>query len=365
MAPRFSIGIPSNRPLATSKSSIASAHAFCERNGYNLVVSDNSGDAEKAAWLRGLMTNPNMKHIDSPPCGMMDNWFQTFNATSGEYVLMMGDDDTIFAYENAPKFDKLDDDVIAVRPAVMGYGETIGIVRVNTHDNLEEDPMQRVMHNLTTAQGANLALFSFWRRDIIEPIMNLWHGPHPTKGTYCDWAIVNALTSSGRTLRHPAGTYFYNLQNWMGNAEQIQKQIEAAFTKAGLPEGTSRYDRLLNAIDSFIFINRKMSPVAPRERFIASVLTMQLYIKSQLDKAELGSHHANQGRIDPMIEKLRGLDDIPQIFALIYLILDEIQPGLAARYDHFHREATGYAWGDFTAVQSMPDAPEDIPAAYI
>lgn len=363
MSPRFSIGMPSNRPLATSKSAIESAHAFCQRNGYNLVISDNSGDAEKAAFLRGLMTGPGMHHIDSKPCGMMDNWFQAFHATTGEFVLMMGDDDTVFAFETAPAFDKLPADVVAVRPAVMGYSEKGGIIRVNTHDNPEENPMQRVMHNLTTAQGANLALFSFWRRDVIEPVMNLWYGPHPTKGTYCDWAIVNALTSSGRTLRHPSGTYFYNLQNWMGSNQQIQEQIEKAFTKTGLPAGSSHYDRLLNAVDSFIFINRKMSPVAERERFIAAVLTLQLYIKSQLDKPDLGARHANAARIDPLVEKLRGLDDIPQIFAMLAIILDEIQPGLAARYDHFHKEATGYAWGDFSAIAALDDGSDAAPAA--
>lgn len=347
--PRLSIGIPSNRPLATSHSAIKSAHDFCTRNGYSLVVSDNSGDAEKATWLRDLMQGPDMKHIDSPPCGMMENWFQTFHATTGNYVLMMGDDDTIFAYETAGPLADIASDVVGIRPAIMGYAENHGILRVNTSGITADHGAKRVMEHLTTSAGSNLGLFTFWRRDIMEPIMNLWFGPHPTKGTYCDWAVMNALCSSGPIIRHTAGTYFYNLQNWMGDAAAIQEQVERAFVKAGLPEGSSNYDRLLNAVDSYIFINRKVSPLSLEERYIAAVMTMNMYIQNQLQKEIVGATpHANAVAIATAMKKLEGLDDVPRVFEILAEVLDAIEPGLAQRYKDFHQAAVGHPWGDFT-----------------
>lgn len=344
---RLSIGIPSNRPLAQSRDSIESARAFCLRNGYNFVVSDNSGDAAKRAWLKDIMQGEGLIHIDSPPCEMMDNWFQTFDATTGDFVLMMGDDDTIFAYEDAPEFKNIPDDVIGIRPAIMGYGKAEGVMRTYASSINANHGAERVVEYLQTAQGANLGILSFWRRDVFEPIMNLWLKSHPTKATYCDWAVMAALSSSGKVIRHPTACYFYNLQNWLGDNDFIAAQVEKAYAKGGLPAGSVSFEAVLNAIDSFVFTIRNSSPLEYEERFIAAAFTMDLFLKPYRENLPVASKHSNVKEINALSQKLVGVDDIPTILNVLLEIVDAIKPGLAQKYRDFHMTATGREWATF------------------
>ncbi len=347
MTAKLSIGIPSNRPLTQSRDSIKSAVDFCLRNGYNLVVSDNSGDAAKRAWLQDIMQGDSLQHIDSPPCDMMDNWFKAFHATTGDFVLMMGDDDTIFGYEEAPAFTDIPADVVGIHPAVAGYGKAEGIIRMHNSGLAAERGAGRVLEYLQSANGANLGLFTFWRRDVFEPIMKLWLEHHPTKSTYCDWAVMAALSSSGKVLPHPTACYFYNLQNWLGDQDFIRMQVEKAYARGGLPAGAAAYERVLNAIDSFIFTFRSASPLDYEERFIAAAFTMDLYLKPYRENLPLASSHANAAEINAISQKLVGLDHIPDVLNVLLEIADAIQPGLAARYRTFNEVATGKPWATF------------------
>lgn len=347
MTAKLSIGIPSNRPLAQSRDSIKSAVDFCQRNGYNLVVSDNSGDSDKRAWLQDIMQADGLQHIDSPPCDMMDNWFQAFHATTGDFVLMMGDDDSIFGYEEAPAFSDIPADVIGIRPVVAGYGKEEGVIRMYNSGLSAERGAERVLEYLKTSNGANLGILTFWRRDVLGPIMKLWLEHHPTKATYCDWAVMAALSSSGKVLRHPTACYFYNLQNWLGDQEFIRAQVEKAYARGGLPAGTVAYERVLNALDSFIFIFRSSSPLSYEERFIAAAFTMDLYLKPYRENLPLTSSHANAAEINAISQKLVGLDHIPDVLNVLLEIVEAIQPGLADRYRAFNEVATEKPWATF------------------
>ena len=344
---RLSIGIPSNRPLAQSRDAIESARAFCLRNGYNLVVSDNSGEAAKRDWLKDILKGDGLIHIDSPPCEMIDNWFQAFHATTGDFVLMMGDDDTIFGYEDAPAFTNIPADVIGIRPASIGYGKTEGVMRTYASSINAERGAERVVEYLQTAQGANLGILTFWRRDVFEPIMNLWLKSHPTKATYCDWAVMTAISSSGKVIRHPAACYFYNMQNWLGDSAFVVSQVEKAYAKGGLPPGTVAYERVLNALDSFVFIFRESSPLPYEERFIAAAFTMDLFLKPYRENLPVASKHANAVQINTISQKLVGLDDIPSVLNVLLEIAEAIQPGLAQKYRDFNKAATGREWATF------------------
>lgn len=345
---RLAIGIPSNRPYAQSGPSIESAVQFCRLRGYALVVSDNSGDADKAQKLRALMTGEGMTYLETPPCGMMENWTAAYDATAGaDFVLMMGDDDTIHAYGPTKSYTSVPADVAGIRPAIFGYAEGAGILRVTTGEIKSTVPAQRIVEYLNSAKGSNMGIFTFWRRDVFKSVMDLLMGPHPTHGTYCDWAMMNALVSSGRVIADPGSSYYYNFQNWVGPPAHVQAQVEKAYTKAGLPAGASAYERIFNAVDSFIFINRKDAPITPQERTVAGAFCLDMYIKNYLKALPLDSRHANAAAILAISRKLEGLDGFAEIFAVFDEMMEAIQPVLGARYKDFYLAATGRAWGDF------------------
>lgn len=345
---RLAIGMPSNRHWAESRDAIESALHYCSRNNYLLVVSDNSGDAEKAAACRALMTQENFKYIESKPCGMMENWYQVFDATQdADFVLIMGDDDTIFSFAPMAPIENLGSDVMGVKPDVFSFSLPTGITKLHNGAMLGATGVERINQNLQFSAGSNIAFFTFWRRDLYKSIMSLWHGPHPTRGLYCDWAVIHAMMSSGKVLRLPTSCYYYNLQNWAGTQSQIDEQVERAYVKSGLPAGSSAYHGLFNAVDSFIFINRQDSPLAAQERLLSAIHAFNLYYQGYSQTPPAVSAHANAAAIFSLSQKLNGLDDVPQIFAVIADIFEAIQQGLGEKYKFFYEAAIGKPWGMF------------------
>lgn len=343
----LSIGILSNRNFAASHEAIESAIHFCRKNKYQLVVSDNSGDAEKETKLRALMQEENLRYIKSPACTMTENWFNTFNGTDGDFVLIMGDDDRIFSFGESPAFTDLPKNVVGIRPNLVGYTEPAGISRLNFSPIQSPSAPDRIVEHLKTSNGANMGIFTFWRREIYKSIMDLWFLHYPTKGTYSDWAVMNGLVSSGNVILDPMSCYFYNLQNWVGDAAFIQSQIEKAFIVSGLPAGASDYAIFFNAIDSFIFINRADSPLSAEERLPSAMFCLDLCLKQYIQNLPQNSKHVSGMKILKLSQKLAETDSLPKLFQLILDIIATIQPGLEDRYKTFYEKAIGKSWGEF------------------
>ncbi len=351
--PRFSICIPTHRPLVQTQRALQSAYDLCKRNGYAFAVSDSSGDRDKYDFLHGLMQGEeHMTHIDSPPCGMIQNWFQALHGTTTPFVMLMGDDDTIFEYDNGPDLDNLPADVVGVRPNILSYHPGSGLQRIYNAPITSEHGAQRVLEYITTANGANSGVICFWRRDVLEPIMNLWLNHHPTKGNYCDWAVMSALSAAGKVLVHPTMCYFYNIHNWIGGADHVQEQVEKSYALGGLPPGSAAYEGIFNALDSFLFTNHNQSPLSYEDRFIAAAFSLNIYLDPYLKAPYHGKNggtvvHDNAAAINALCAELVGLDDIPAILELLVQIVDAIKPGLGALYRDFYTTATGRDWGTY------------------
>ena len=276
---------------------------------------------------------------------MIENWFNAFNATEGEFVLVMGDDDTIFRFTENPAFNNLPGDVVGIKPCVFAYAGHRGILNMNASPIQAAKASDRISENLQSSSGSNLGIFSFWRRSVFQSLMELWFLHHPTRGTYCDWALMNGLVSSGKVVVDPSACYFYNLQNWAGDTEAILRQVEWAFTSSGLPKGSSAYARLFNAIDSYIFVGRKDSPLSPHERKTASMFCLEFYLKDFITNLPRQTAHENAKEILQLSERLAGNHSVTSIFERISDVCSAIRPGLGVEYKDFCGFATGKPWG--------------------
>lgn len=297
-----SIAIPSNRDYKKSFTAIQSAINYCNLTRSDLAISDNSSDKDKNLMWRNL----DSMHV-TEPCGMIDNWYKTFDQTKGDFVLFMGDDDRIVSL-NKNELD-VTPDVAGIHPAVICFTPEKGIVRAETLEFKGDTALERVKQQIENTKGANTPFFSFWRRDILKSIMDLWFLHHPTKATYCDWAIMNALASSGKLIRDPSSVYFYNITNWIGDAAFIKSQTENAFINSGLPAEATKYLNEFKYIDSFIFIMRKDSPIPYEEKLEAAKYCME-----KLDWKTAGE------------------------------IVSEF--GLKEKYEQFYFVSTGKKWGE-------------------
>ncbi len=337
--------MPSNRDFQSTSEAIQSALVYCKKTGTQFVISDNSGDPVKETECGNMMQGEGLHYIKSPPCGMMENWTRAFNASDAEFMMMMGDDDRLFSFSPQPDFSKVGSDVVGIKPHLLAYTDTRGIVAANFSPIQADMPHDRIVENLKTANGYNLGFFSFWRRTVLKSIFDLWFIHHPTKGTYCDWAVINGLVSSGKVVVDSSLCYFFNLHNWYGTPEFIQDRTDRAFVTSGLPAGSGAYAALFDAIDSYIFINRKDSPLNEKERGLTALYCLNIYLQRYTNNMPAASKHENAAEIERLSKKLVGNDSVPDIFALFVDILDAIRPDLGKQYQKYHQEAVGKSWG--------------------
>lgn len=342
---KLCIGIPSNRKLPACESSIRSAVTFCRENDISLFVSDNSGDAEKKQALSAQITGDGMTYAATPPSNIFDNWFNAFNGTDGDFVLMMGDDDRVFNMGAMPDLGDLDDGVIGIRPTIIAYIEPRGITNINFSAIKSDKPIERIVEHVKTSNGSNIGICSFWRRNILKSIMELHFYAHPTKGMYCDWSLMNGLVSSGKVVKNPMSCYFYDVHNWMGDAAFVQSQLEKSFESSGLPASAAVYATVLNAMDSFIYVARKDSPLSKEDRTAAGLFCLTMLLENYAQRIPSASTHPNAKAISTLSHKLIGNKNAASLFDMALGIIDEMQDGLADKYKIFFEEATGYAFG--------------------
>jgi len=276
---------------------------------------------------------------------MMQNWFAAFNGTDGDYVLMMGDDDRIISLGSSIDTGGIAPDVAGIRPTILAYLDPRGITNINFAGINSDKPAERIIEHLKSSNGANLGIFSYWRRDVFKSIMELHFLSHPTKGTYSDWALMNGLVSSGKVIKAPMSCYFYDIKNWMGDADFVQRQVERAFEASGLPGSAAAYATVLNALDSFIYVARKDSPLSREERISTGLFCFTMLLENFSQRIPAAATHPNAKEISGLAHKLIGNRNAAGLFDIAIGIVAALQDGLDEKYKAFFEEATGYAYG--------------------
>ncbi len=247
--------MPSNRDFGRCRKSLDNVYAFPAE----VKVSDNSQCPNKASAYP--------KVIKSDPCKMMENQYKAFLETTGDFVLLMGDDDLIISLDDSDI--KVDPDVVGLLPIVQAFTLSNGVLKIHAEPITGITAADRIAEFGESCGGSNLAFFSFWRRDVLGSILDLWCNYHPTKGAYADWAISKALVSSGRVAYYPQVCFFKDMANWAGDQDSIYKESKRLFRNCGY-EHLFEYQQFLQAIDGYIFTNRKDSPIPEAERLEAA-----------------------------------------------------------------------------------------------
>ncbi|MSP28295.1 MAG: glycosyltransferase [Methylococcales bacterium] len=91
-----SVVIPSHRfDVSSMRCLILTIDLFLTQ-GFEVVVADNSGFAEKHRKLRAEFSDTIVYAEPEADCNAMDNFLAGFAAANGDYVLFATDDDTFF-----------------------------------------------------------------------------------------------------------------------------------------------------------------------------------------------------------------------------------------------------------------------------
>lgn len=340
--PELTLCMPSNRNLAGSRNAIDSALAYCRARDALLVVADNSGDPEKEAYLEGIGA-PLIYVKTGSGTGMLANVTASLQAAPTPFVMPMGDDDEILADPLQPAFDFADlpFDYVGVTPVTVPYSPELGIERQKAFDVTSDIAGQRIVHYMEQADGDNGSYYSIYRRDVFTSLVHLFIESHPTKGGYCDWALMLTLAAYGKFAHDPGTIYRYNMDNW-DTAEKINRNNALFFERAGLPVDTGKYALLLQFLDVFIMATRGGTPLAQedRQRLGKDIVNILLggFVQQVAENPE--NFDGTLKHLATMVLDER--DSFTQ-FQIGMMMADRIQPGLKDRYVEFLK--TAYANG--------------------
>lgn len=331
--PELSICMPSNRSLAQSRAAIDSAIAYCEARNAVLIVSDNSGDPEKRAYLAGR--SPLLTVIDAGDAPPLVNMRLALDAATTPFVMPMGDDDQIAVAEGQPAFDlaSLPGDYIGVLPVSVPFSALHGQMQTKGFALASDDPAERIGQYVAGAQGNNSLYYSMFRRDVFTSLIHAFAEHHPTKGMYCDWALMLALICYGKMAHDPGTVFRYNMGKW-DSVEKIDGMVVDLYRNAGLPAEATKFDGLLMYLDLFVLSMRSGSPVQPEQRQrLGRIVTNRLlgpFIQKVANAPE-----DYDGTVRHLATMAIEEQDSFMQFQIALMMVDRLQPGLKDRYVAF------------------------------
>ncbi|WP_146180893.1 hypothetical protein [Limnohabitans sp. 2KL-17] len=276
---RLSICIPSHASLADSQQTLSNAKDLASLDGIEVVIGDNSGDlAKRDRWASH--SDSNFRFLASPESGAVNNWRFTLGHCTADFTSVLSDDDLLLPL---PGFcpDQMDapTGTIGIRPAMALFHESVGIYKINQFEITAQRAVDRVKAYFQNSGGGNTTLFSafdtrFLKSVYFETLVN-----HPTRGGYMDWAIVLGLISTGPLLKCPHLLYVYNNKNWF-TQQDIERNVPKTFTDEGLPGDCAQILPAIQAMESFVLIARKQSPICPDEKLEAAHFAVDVFFQT-------------------------------------------------------------------------------------
>lgn len=255
---RLSIVIPSNRDNLTAYSTIMRA---CSWGSYDIevVVRDNSGSAKKKKLLAGI-GGENCKIVIAPPCDAMTNFRESLLASTGEFIIFMGDDDFCF-----------DRGIAAIAEAATTHADDPSVAGLTGAYALEEshasqivsysqidsaDPVER-MRGYLGYQGPNLIFYSAIRRSVAAQAWQFM-AEHPFKFPFHDQLISLIYLLSGRFLHVGRLIFAYDNGNW--DVIDVGAQSDLKFyVAAGMDPAFRRLQWMICAFEgASVILNSRM-----------------------------------------------------------------------------------------------------------
>lgn len=335
--PWVTLCLPSHRSLAACRASIAAFIGFAETREYRIIISDNSGDVEKARAFAGC--SDTLVYLADGPQNGAANMLNALLHAETEFVLACGDDDQVHAVEGQDAFDfaALPPDHIGVKPHIEIFSNANGPLRRNEFPILSDDPSLRMLEYANSVQGDNSSYYSCVRRREFTALCQLFVKNHPTKAANTDWPMMLSLAAAGKYAIDPATQYRYNIGKWEHEAG-IEAAVLAIMTEAGLPAQAVRYASLFHFLDAYVYVNRRHLPMTPAGQLMASQTAAIIYLRDLLRKAYRNPADYTLCRpfLAPLIAAMStGQLDMPRIFSMACDVADALKPGLKAGYEAF------------------------------
>ena len=337
---RLSVCVPSHRSLLASKSSLDSILGFARAKGCQLIISDNSLDPEKEAYLQGF--DYDQLIYKKGPQDESENWWNAASSATGEFIACVSDDDHLVYLPG--ELPALPEGCMGLRPGVTLWTPNGGFKGFTSFSILEPAPVDRIKHYLKVNGGANSTLFSFWRADQFMKTMALLRH-HPTRLGYHDWAIVLSLLAIGPLQSLKDSLLVYDLANW-SDAHSSQATLQRMFVRGGFAPDAGRYVPFFLGVDAFILIMRHDNGIESAKKREAALFCLTTYLSSYKKMVESG-RGGFKDRDLAFVASLGGTIQLQDLFLRVLDYVEQLKPGLADSYKTFWHASVDQEWGRF------------------
>jgi hypothetical protein len=222
----LSIIIPSNRASLVAYSRIMQACSWASED-VEVVVRDNSGDAQKRELL-GRVDQPNCRVIFADPCDADTNFVQSLLASTGDFVLFVGDDDSCFdrgiAAMSSAAGRCADDPSVAGLTGAYALEET-HVSRIVSYPDLDSVDIVKRVDGFLGYQGPNLIFYSAVRRQLTLDTFQFMAG-HPFQLPFHDNLYSLIYLLSGKFIHVGRLTVIYDNTNWDAAEVGVQNDLK-------------------------------------------------------------------------------------------------------------------------------------------
>ena len=230
---QLSILIASNRTGLLACSRIAQA---CSWAGPNLevIVRDNSGDAEKRALLPHFRRD-NCNIIIADPCDGLTNLSEILQLAKGDFIFHLADDDFCFDRAIASLPGVLDG--CRKDPSVVGVTGAYAVEGANgtaivAYQNAEADDVVTRVDGFLNYSGPNILQYAPMRRDIMQNVFAFMN-TLPFYFSFHDQIICLLYLLHGKFARLNRLMYLYDIGVWETGGSAQKRDIEF-YQTAGL-----------------------------------------------------------------------------------------------------------------------------------
>ena len=278
---RLSILLPTNR---SGPAAIASIAQVCSWAGPDIqvVVRDNSGNAEKRALLRHFQRE-HCEIVSVDPCEPLENYSGILRLASGEFIFCMADDDQGInrAIEALP--DLLGrigrDSTVAGVTGIYALEMQRGTSTFEYSGVDSEDPATRIAAYLSYP-GPNMLFYSVLRRVVAERIL-MFVKTMPVFLSFHDQLQCLLYLLSGKYVKLPRLFYIYDYGVWEAG-ESAQKRDVDFYRAAGFDPAINKLHWVLCGFEGAVLImNSNIFPDYPvaQRQLIADLWFSTMYAR--------------------------------------------------------------------------------------
>lgn len=256
-----SVVIPSHRFDASSMRRLILTVDLFLNQGFEVVIADNSGYAEKQRKLREEFGDAIVFAATEADCKAMDNFLAGFAAASGEYVLFATDDDTFFpvgvqALANAIRHSTGYAGFCAPTVRYAEEGTSIAYVPDLSGESLTERLSQWIFCDIA------VSFYGCYSRQVWQRYVRFAQ-QHPLKLAHHDQLLRFVLADAGAIACLNTAWFAYDYSNW-SNGQSAHNSLVHYYTKAGFDERMIYVHSLLEGLEGAL-CQLKLDELAGRD----------------------------------------------------------------------------------------------------